>query len=315
MADMKQHNASPLATPDPPDPFSTELGARVRMLRSRRGLTQKALAREAGISLRHLANLEAGMGNGSVLIFRQLATALNTSLAGIVGDETASSAEWLLIREILHGRDDESLKRARIALEHLFSDAERDPVRNGRIALIGLRGAGKSTLGPMLADDLGVPFVELSREIEKLAGCAHSEIHALYGPNAYRRYELRALEATLARHDRVVVATPGGIVSEAATFRLLLTRCFTLWLQASPEDHMKRVVAQGDMRPMEGRKEAMDDLRSILAGRADLYAQADLTFDTEGKSLAAAFLELRDQLRTRLGRPGMSGGGQTVPDA
>ncbi len=304
MPDTKHHDASPPATSAVRDPFLTELGARVRMLRSRRGLTQKALAREAGISLRHLANLEAGVGNGSALILRQLATALNTSLAGIVGDETASSAEWLLIREILHGRDDESLKRARMALEQLFSDTEREPARSGRVALIGLRGAGKSTLGPMLADDFGLTFVELSREIEKLAGCAHSEIHDLYGPNAYRRYELRALEATLARHDRVIIATPGGIVSEAATFRLLLTRCFTVWLQAPPEDHMKRVVAQGDMRPMGGRKEAMEDLRHILAGRADLYAQADLTFDTGGKSLADAFLALRDQLRSRLGRTG-----------
>jgi XRE family aerobic/anaerobic benzoate catabolism transcriptional regulator len=300
MADPKHHDASPPASSAVRDPFLTELGARVRMLRSRRGLTQKALAHEAGISLRHLANLEAGIGNGSALILRQLATALNTSLASIVGDETASSAEWLLIREILHGRDDESLKRARVALEHLFSDAERDPGRNGRLALIGLRGAGKSTLGPMLADDFGIPFVELSREIEKLAGCAHSEIHDLYGPNAYRRYELRALEATLAQHERVVVATPGGIVSEPATFRLLLTRCFTVWLQALPEDHMKRVVAQGDMRPMGGRKEAMEDLRSILAGRADLYAQADLVFDTGGRPVTHAFLELREQLRGRL---------------
>jgi len=308
MSNDKHHSASVPAVAAERDPFLTELGARVRMLRSRRGLTQRALAHEAGISLRHLANLEAGMGNGSALVLRQLATALNTSLAGIVGDETASSAEWLLIREILHGRDDESLKRARTALEHLFSDAERAPTRTGRIALIGLRGAGKSTLGPMLADDFGLAFVELSREIEKLAGCPHSEIHDLYGPNAYRRYELRALEGTLAQHDRVVVATPGGIVSEPATFRLLLTRCFTVWLQAPAEDHMKRVVAQGDMRPMGGRKEAMEDLHSILAGRADLYAQADLTFDTGGKSLADAFLELRDALRTRLDPQGEDAG-------
>jgi XRE family aerobic/anaerobic benzoate catabolism transcriptional regulator len=285
------------------DPFLTELGARVRMLRSRRGLTQKTLAEEAGISLRHLANLEAGIGNGSALILRQLATALNTPLAGIVGDETASSAEWLLIREILHGRDDASLKRARLALEQLFSGADRDAARSGQLALIGLRGAGKSTLGPLLAKDRGATFVELSREIEKLAGCAHAEIHDLYGPNAYRRYERRALEATLARHERVVIATPGGIVSEAATFRLLLARCFTVWLQASPAEHMRRVVAQGDMRPMAGRKEAMADLRSILAGRADLYAQADLAFDTAGKSLSQASRELRDELRRRLGRP------------
>jgi XRE family aerobic/anaerobic benzoate catabolism transcriptional regulator len=279
------------------DPFLTALGARVRLLRARRGLTQKALAEDANISVRHLANLETGLGNGSVLVLKQLAGALNTSIAAIVGDETASSAEWLLLRELLHNRSDDALKRARVALEHLFADAERDPQRSGRLALIGLRGAGKSTLGRMLADDFGIPFVELNREIEKLAGCAHSEIHDLYGANAYRRYELRALEATLEAHPKVVIATPGGLVSEAQTFALLLKRCFTVWLQASPEEHMKRVVAQGDMRPMAGRREAMDDLKSILAGRADLYAQADLTYDTGGKALGDAFFELRTRLR------------------
>ena len=279
------------------DPFLTALGARVRLLRARRGLTQKALAEDAGISVRHLANLETGIGNGSVLVLKQLAGALNTSLAAIVGDETASSAEWLLLRELLHNRSDDALKRARVTLEHLFADAERDPQRNGRLALVGLRGAGKSTLGRMLADDFGVPFVELNREIEKLAGCAHSEIHDLYGANAYRRYELRALATTLETHPRVVIATPGGLVSEAETFALLLKRCFTVWLQASPEEHMSRVIAQGDMRPMSGRREAMDDLKSILAGRADLYAQADLTYDTGGKALGDAFYELRTALR------------------
>jgi XRE family aerobic/anaerobic benzoate catabolism transcriptional regulator len=307
MNDLKHHSHDAAPHPDASatspaaqgerDPFLTALGARVRLLRARRGLTQKALAQDAGISVRHLANLETGIGNGSVLVLKQLAAALNTSIAAIVGDETASSAEWLLLRELLHNRSDEALKRARVALEHLFADAERDPQRGGRLALIGLRGAGKSTLGRMLADDLGVPFVELNREIEKLAGCAHSEIHDLYGANAYRRYELRALRATLEAHPKVVIATPGGLVSEAETFALLLKRCFTVWLQASPEEHMKRVIAQGDMRPMAGRREAMDDLRSILAGRADLYAKADLSYDTGGKALGDAFFELRNKLR------------------
>ncbi len=152
----------------------------------------------------------------------------------------------------------------------------------------------------MLADDLDVPFVELDRVIERLAGCDVREIHSLYGMAAYRRYELRALEETVADHPRAVIATGGGIVSEPATFDLLLARCFTVWLRATPEEHMKRVIAQGDLRPMAGNAEAMADLKRILAGREALYAKADLTFDTSGKSLADAYLELRAALMPRI---------------
>ncbi len=266
------------------DPFLTVLGERVRVMRSRRGVTRKVLAQEAGISERHLANLETGTGNASVLLLRQLAQALNCSMAELVGQDGIASPELVLIRQLLRGRDETTLQRARLALAELLGAGQPDPTRSGRIALIGLRGAGKSTLGRMLADGLGVPFVELNRIVERLAGCDVSEIHSLYGTSAYRRYEQRALEETVASYPKAVIATGGGLVSEPSTFEFLLAHCFTVWLRASPEEHMKRVVAQGDMRPMAGNSEAMDDLKRILAGREAFYAKADLEFDTSGQN-------------------------------
>ncbi|OLL30486.1 shikimate kinase [Burkholderia sp. SRS-W-2-2016] len=282
------------------DPFLTAMGERVRLLRARRGMTRKTLAVETGLSERHLANLESGLGNASVLVLRQLAATLNCSLAEIIGDETTASAEWLLIRELLQGRDQAALQRARVALARMFAQAPCDPRRNERIALIGLRGAGKSTLGRMLAQEHKVPFIELTRVIEQLAGCSPAEIHSLYGASAYRRYEQRALDAVIHEHERAVIASPGGLVSEAGTFNTLLSHCFTVWLQATPDEHMRRVVAQGDLRPMSGNHEAMDDLKRILAGRAELYARADLVFDTSEQTLADAYLQLRDRLAARL---------------
>jgi XRE family aerobic/anaerobic benzoate catabolism transcriptional regulator len=168
------------------------------------------------------------------------------------------------------------------------------------VALVGLRGAGKSTLGAMLAEDLGFPFVELSREIEKFAGCSISEIQGLYGQNAYRRYERRALEEAIQIYPEAVIATPGGIVSDAATFNLLLAHCTTVWLQAAPEDHMARVTAQGDLRPMAASREAMDDLKGILAGRAAFYSKAELRVDTSAQDLAGTFALLRARVRDAL---------------
>jgi XRE family aerobic/anaerobic benzoate catabolism transcriptional regulator len=153
----------------------------------------------------------------------------------------------------------------------------------------------------MLAEDLGFPFVELSREIEQFAGCSISEIQALYGQNAYRRYERRALEEAIQIHPEAVIATPGGIVSDAATFNLLLAHCTTVWLKADPEDHMKRVLAQGDTRPMAASREAMQDLKSILAGRAAFYSKAELHVDTSAQPLAETFALLRRQVRQLLG--------------
>ncbi|MEI5998743.1 helix-turn-helix transcriptional regulator [Paraburkholderia bengalensis] len=282
------------------DPFLTAMGERVRLLRARRGMTRKTLASETGLSERHLANLESGVGNASVLVLRQIAATLSCPLAEVIGDETTSSAEWLLIRELLQGRDQAALQRARVALSEMFAQAPRDPHRKDRIALIGLRGAGKSTLGRMLAQERKVPFIEITRVIEQMAGCPPAEIHSLYGASAYRRYEQRALEAVIGEHERAVIASPGGLVSEPATFNALLAHCFTVWLQATPEEHMRRVVAQGDLRPMSGNKEAMEDLKRILAGRSELYGRADMTFDTSERTLADAYLQLRDRLAARL---------------
>lgn len=268
------------------------LGERVRMLRARRGMPRRVLARTAGVSERHLANLESGLGNVSILVLRQVAEALSCTLAELLGDETASGPEWLMIREILHGRSAAELQAAQSALAALFGAPRQDVLRRDRIALIGLRGAGKTTLGRMLAEALGRPFIELGQEITRLAGCSPSEIQALYGPNAYRRYERQALEGTLRDYERVVIATGGGLVSEPATFSLLLAECFTVWLQASPEEHMNRVIAQGDLRPIADSAEAMEDLKMILAGRSAFYAKADLVFDTSGKSVAESFAGL-----------------------
>ena len=293
-------SSAELDDPDRKDPFLAALGERTRALRARRGLTRKGLAKAAEVSERHLANVEMGVGNASVQFLRQLAQALNCSLAELVGDETASSPEWLMIREILRGRSDAELVQARSALASMFGEPASQAARRQRIALIGLRGAGKSTLGRALAEDWKVPFVELNRVVEALAGCTLSEIHSLYGPAAYRRYEKRALEDTIRRYPRAVIATPGGIVSDPATFNLLLAHCYTVWVRATPEEHMGRVLAQGDTRPMAGHAgnaEAMNDLRRILDSRAAFYSKADAVFDTSEMSPEAAHGALRDLLR------------------
>lgn len=304
--DLVPEAASGAAEADEPPrhPFLVSLGERVRTLRSRRGMTRKAVALAADVSERHLANLEYGTGNASILVLLQVAQALQCSLTELLGDVTTSSPEWLLIRELLENRNEADLKRVRLAIGGLL-DGHAAPVndagRQARIALIGLRGAGKSTLGQRLADDLGYAFIELSREIEKFAGCSINEIHALYGTPAYRRYERRALEEAIQIYPEVVIATPGGLVSDAANFNLLLTHCTTVWLQADPADHMGRVAAQGDMRPMAASREAMEDLKRILAGRSAFYSKADLHFNTSGQSVDDAFDGLRTQVREVLG--------------
>ena len=283
------------------NPLLVALGDRVRNLRAQRGLTRKAVALSAEVSERHLANLEYGIGNASILVLQQVAGALHCSLAELVGDVTTSSPEWLLIRELLEHRSEADLRRVRVALGELLGTASVDPARHRRIARVGLRGAGPSTLGQMLAEDLEIPFIELSREIEKLAGCSVREIHDLYGTNAYRRYERRALEEAVQIYSEVVIATPGGIVSDPATFNELLAHCTTVWLQAAPEEHMGRVAAQGDTRPMAASKEAMEDLRRILNGRAAFYSKADLSVDTSGRTLSQSFQALRAATRQSMG--------------
>ncbi|MBT9507170.1 MAG: helix-turn-helix transcriptional regulator [Rhodoferax sp.] len=284
-------------------PFLVALGERVRLLRARQGMTRKAVAQAAEVSERHLANLEYGTGNASILVLLQVAQALHCSLAEMLGDISTSSPEWLLIRELLEHRSEADLHRARITLSEMFGAAGSDHARMSRIALIGLRGAGKSTLGQRLADDLGWPFIELSREIEKFAGCGISEIHNLYGAHAYRRYERRALEEAIQIYPEVVIATPGGLVSDSANFNLMLAHCYTIWLQADPADHMARVTAQGDLRPMAASREAMEDLKRILEGRSAFYSKADLSFDTSKHPLDESFTALRDRVRGDLALP------------
>ncbi|MFT5219370.1 MAG: XRE family aerobic/anaerobic benzoate catabolism transcriptional regulator [Gammaproteobacteria bacterium] len=274
--------------------FLVALGQRVRDLRSRGGTTRKALAQATGVSERHLANLEYGEGNVSVLVLQEVASALNCPLAELIGDFTTASPEWLMIRSLLNNRDEQTLHQARIAIGQMLGSYPGDSsAHRVRIALIGLRGAGKSTLGRMLADEMGFAFVELSREIENFAGCTIAEIQNLYGAKAYRRYERRALEETIQIYPKVIIATPGGLVADPVNFDLLLTHCSTIWLQAKPEDHMQRVIEQGDFRPMAGNSEAMEDLRGILASRKDFYDKADFKLDTSGQPLSETYGALR----------------------
>ena len=281
----------------PKNPFLEALGARVKTLRAQRGLTRKSVAIAAQVSERHLANLEYGTGNASVLILLQVAQALDCSIAELVGDMTTASPEWLLLRESLSQCSDADLRKIRLGVGALLGtnalpeNAKRNTPRP--IALVGLRGAGKSTLGKRLADDLGYRFIELRVVIERMAGCTIAEIHALYGLNAYRRYEMRALTETIALGSESVIATPGGVVADSASFSVLLQGCTTIWLQASPEDHMKRVTAQGDMRPIEASKEAMQDLKGILQSRSALYSKSDLTINTSLQPLEQTFAALR----------------------
>ena len=284
-------------------PFLEALGERVRNLRSRKGMTRRAVAVAADVSERHLANLEYGTGNVSVLVLLPVAHALQCSLAELLGDVTTTSPEWLLIRELLSKRSEADLRRARVQLSDMFGEGGNAQERKNRIALVGLRGAGKTALGQRLAGDLGFPFIELSRQIEQFAGCQISEIHNLYGANAYRRYERRALEEAIQIYPEVVIATPGGLVSDSANFNVLLSHCTTVWLQADAADHMGRVAARGDMRPMAASREAMEDLKRILEGRSAFYSKADLAINTSGRSENQAFDALRASVRQHLTLP------------
>ena len=268
------------------------LGERIREARARRGMTRKILARDSKVSERYLAQLEAGQGNISIALLRQVAHAMGLPLSDLVREEPDRPVELTLLVQTLARLAPKDLKEARKLLSDAFGTAVESERRH-RIALIGLRGAGKSTLGALLARNLGVPFIELDREIERESGTSLGEVFDLYGQSAYRRYERRALETVIERHDRAVIATGGSIVSEPATFDLLLSACYTVWLTAAPEEHMGRVVAQGDHRPMADNEEAMEDLRRILEGRHALYSKADARVDTAGKTVEQSLRDLR----------------------
>jgi XRE family transcriptional regulator, aerobic/anaerobic benzoate catabolism transcriptional regulator len=271
--------------------FLRQLGERVRAARARRSMTRRDLALQSAVSERYLAQLEAGHGNISVLLLRQITHALGSTPSDLLREDEDHSAEVALIAQFLQRLPAQKLAQVRTHLVRKFGNSEDD--RRGRIALIGLRGAGKSTLGARLAKDLGWPFVELDQEIEREAGTSLSEIFLLYGQAGYRRYERRCLENLLKRRERFVLATGGSIVSEPGTYDLLLSSCYTVWLQALPEEHMARVIAQGDTRPMAGNSEAMADLERILDARAVLYGQADAVVDTAKRTSTQSFKDLK----------------------
>lgn len=260
--------------------FLRAFGERIRGERARRGMSRKLLATQAFISERYLTQLESGKGNVSILLLRQIAAALNLPLSRLVEDEPPSP-EMTLIRQFLTRLSPSQLSKAYESLTAGFA-ADAGAARARRIALVGLRGAGKTTLGTSLAGALDVPFFELDREIERLSSTSLGSVIELYGQSAYRRYELQALQKLLATHPRFVLATGGSIVSEPATYELLLRSCLTVWVRTTPEEHMRRVVAQGDLRPMGQSKQAMADLRRILEERNDLYGRSDLTVETTG---------------------------------
>jgi XRE family aerobic/anaerobic benzoate catabolism transcriptional regulator len=260
--------------------FLAALGRRVREAREQRGMARKALSRAADVSERYLAALEAGEGNASVILLRRVAEALGMRLSELL-DLEEGAPEQRLIRRFLSSLPPRRLEEVLERLQQEFG--QEQAVRLKRIALIGLRGAGKTTLGTALARRLSRPFIELDREIEREAGLSLGEIFLLYGQAGYRRLEWRCLERVIQSQEDVVIAAGGGIVSEPETYELLLRNCYTIWIKAAPEEHMARVIAQADMRPMAGHPEAMEDLRRILATREPLYARADAIVDTSGR--------------------------------
>jgi len=276
--------------------FLHALGERVRDARARRGMTRKILAHDSGVSERYLAQLESGRGNASVLLLQRIGAALNLSLTEFLQQDSEQPVELALIWQFLQRLPAQKLPLVRSQLLRDYGTAHIERMK--RIALIGLRGAGKSTLGSRLAKELEAPFIELDREIEREAGTSLSEIFLLYGQAGYRRYERRCLENVVKRNERAVIATGGSIVSEPGNYDLLLSTCRTVWLKAQPEEHMARVVAQGDTRPMSGNQEAMEDLHRILRGRNALYGRADVTVNTAHKSIEQSLQQLRKAVAT-----------------
>jgi XRE family aerobic/anaerobic benzoate catabolism transcriptional regulator len=249
------------------------------MLRSRRGMSRKVLARHSKVSERYLAQLESGTGNFSIVLLRRVADAISVPVSELVDDRPDRSVDHLLMMQFLERLSPADLAAARDLLQTRFGGAPDDQRRN-RVALIGMRGAGKSTLGRALGARLGIPFIELDRVIEEQSGMAVSEMFELFGQETFRRNERGALEAVLADHARFVLATGGSLVTEPATFERLISSCRVVWVRTTPDEHMHRVVEQGDLRPMANNDRAMDDLISILSSREPLYAKADLILDT-----------------------------------
>jgi XRE family transcriptional regulator, aerobic/anaerobic benzoate catabolism transcriptional regulator len=298
-------------TPDsnPESVFLDQLGQRVRTMRALRGMSRKVLAKVSGISERYIAQLESGKGNVSIVLLRRVSHAMGAHLEDLI-PATDSAPDWPVIRDLLRKATPAQIAQAKDMLAGHSASAHRASFSG--IALIGLRGAGKSTLGKILAKKIGWNFVELNKEVEAQNGLSVAEIIALYGQEGFRRMEQTALNQLLARKELMVLATGGGIVSEPLTFDLVLSSFYTIWLKAEPEEHMMRVRRQGDLRPMADDRSAMAELRNILVSREALYARASATVDTAGLSVDAAAARLIDTVRPVLQNEARSFGLRTV---
>ena len=290
--------AADRTTMAPEDEFLLSLGKRVRELRNRRGMTRKMMAHEADVSERHLAQLEAGEGNISIVLLRRVAASVSASLAELFSRDAEEPVEMRLIRRFLERLPAHRLEDVVFRLMRDFGYEEK--ARRMRIALIGLRGAGKSTLGSRLSAEMKIPLVELDREIEKDTGMPLAEVISLYGQSGYRGIERRTLERVLRENKHAILSVGGGVVSEKETYDYLLSNCYTVWVKAQPDEHMSRVIAQGDFRAMAGNDQAMEDLRRILEAREPLYRKADMCVDTSGDSVEESFAKLKAALQTNI---------------
>lgn len=272
------------------DAFVAAVGERVRKARQRKGIARRVLSELSGVSQRYLAQLESGSGNISIALLFKVANALDHRVEWLVGEDDPWGSETAQVAEFYRQATTEQRQR----VMQILDPGRPAQMRRQRICLIGLRGAGKSTLGRLLGKELSTPFVELNRDIEEQSGMPVDEVMALYGQEGYRRLERQALERIVATSDSVVLAVAGGIVSEPETYGFLLRNFHTIWLRATPDEHMNRVRAQGDERPMAGNPKAMDELKSILTSREALYAKAEGIVNTSGKTLEQSLEELKE---------------------
>ena len=271
------------------DTFANAVGRLLRSARAKRGMTRRQLAEQSGASERYLAQIEGGQGNPSVIVLKAIAEALDLSIVDLLPRTDGRSETLERIVDVLRRMPQSELPAIADLIEGRAALATD---RAQRIALIGLRGAGKSTLGKRLAAKLGAPFIELDRMIEREYGASAPDLIEIAGIATFRRYERACLERVIGNHDIAVIATAGGIVANPDTYALLLRRTHTIWLKARPDDHMRRVMAQGDFRPMARNREAMADLIAILEARRGDYARAEAELDTSGDTVDESFGKL-----------------------
>lgn len=264
------------------------VGERVRRARERQNMPRRVLSEVSGVSPRYLAQLEAGEGNISIGLLQRVAQALDHRIEWFLSEDDPWSSETLRMADLFRAATPDQRRAVMSVLQPETGAAER----GRRICLLGLRGAGKSTLGRMAAQALGLPFVELNEEIEAQSGMPVDEVMALYGQEGYRKLEAQALDRVTRDHAAMVLAVAGGIVAEPDTFDTLLRRTHTIWVRTSPDEHMSRVRAQGDTRPMAGNPEAMEQLKSILLSRSAQYERAQAQLDTAGRAVDRSLAEL-----------------------